>query len=275
MQLPFTLTPTAASRVSSTVETTALPASWVSLGGASQTYYQGLEAGFKLAVPPGHFFVRLDIENSALEYLKDNQGYDLLQLEEQMKIWNQQQLKTRIEPYEYSYDKLETDGSIYYGSNGEAVTFKVACRATPTSGATQVFGRAKIAYSTFDESEIQIDRYTIPYEEEQEEIQLIVDSHILRYERSSITHEIGGKAFRIYHLETDGLTAFVAASALFDGDEIISPGPDEINEVRGIYNLYLPEDFQGNELTIGVMFANLYHYQNTVDFEISMEGIMK
>lgn len=272
MPLPFIADSTfQRSNVLNVSEKALLPASWITIGGADENYFQGLEARFNLKTPLHHFFVRTDLENSTLEYLHDNKGYDLLQLEEQMRVWNQEQAKTSIEPYDYSYDNLKANGNIYYGSNGEEITFKVSCRAGPTSGATQVVGRATIAYSTFDETQLERDKLTIPYEN-QEEIRLVVDGHILQYERSMLNQKIGEQVFNVYQLQTNEASVFVAFTVLFDGEEILSP---DFNEVQQIHHLYIPENFQGEELNIGVLFAKLHHHRDTIDFEISMEGLRK
>lgn len=235
------------------------------------TYNQGLEAEFELALPPDQVFFRLDGENSQLSQWYDDQGFDLLLLEEQIKAWNQERNKRRVSPYTHRYTNLLADGNVYFGASGFVVPFVVKCQVLPTPQAKRALGRATIAYRTFSPDLLLAEEFHITYDN-QKVIELVVDGALLRYERAPPTTEVNGQHFHRYRLQTSELDVFVARSVLLKDGEVISPGFDEVYE---IYDLYVPEDYEEGELHIGVMYGELQYHQTTVDLEVSIEGTMK
>ncbi len=272
LQLSTSQTATAAKIEESIQEMTSLSAYEFKIGGDGPRNTHNLQAKYALAVPLGHNYVKMDMQQSQLTQLQDNTGKNLLLAQAEAEAMQYELNKRMKEPrnMDRPFLTLRPDIRTYrYGEPMSQVNFNVYSHLAPGPGAHQVQGKATIAYYTAADDDLTVAEQTITYEK-QEQISLEVAGHIVHFKRSAFTDDIDDKTYVHYQLAQEDLSVLIAANIILDGEEEISPNP--MTSQFSLYDLRIPEDVDKRPLTIRLLYAELQLQIEQVDVEVSIHG---
>ena len=236
-----------------------------------ESYSQrGLLARYSIPVPERYSYAGMDMDQSKLLWLQDDQQQDLLQispeLEEEIRIRHKQQL----DPDFSTFTNLrQNNWNFHYGSINPKVEFNVYSQVMPSPGTQQIRGKAKIVYNYAHQDSLQIGETSVDYAQ-QEKITLDIDGHLIPYTRSVFTEEIDGVNYTRYMLDQESLSVLVIQMVVLSGEEFINP--DAEKHQFPMYDLFIPETVEDEQLTIGLQYAELRQHEELIDLEVSING---